>query len=294
MVKIARLAVCVTAAIVLSYGQEANPKPKEQQPETTPQQQQPPTPPVPAAQAPAGTVPAAQPPDSGKPPAAQPPAVSGETDPLKMAPSNPAGDKTHVPTETEKTYILGADDIIVVAVWASPQLSGSYIIRPDGRISMPLVGEIAAAGLTPVALGERITDRLKEGGILRQPNVVVVLQQVKSKKIQILGEVRSPGSFPITAPTTILEALVNAGGFNDFANKRNIILQRQEKCAAPKAAGSAQAKGKKGQAADPPAAKDTPDSKCLKRYKFNYNEVLKGHHLEQNIMVEPGDLIIVK
>jgi len=147
----------------------------------------------------------------------------------------------------------------MITVWQNPALSGQVIVRPDGKISMTLIGEMQAGGLTPEQLKDEIANRLKAGGYLRAPSVSVGVLQVNSRKYFILGEVNKPGTFPLVVPTTVLEALVNAGGFRDFANKKSIVIQRG-----------------------------------LERFKFNYNQVIQGKHREQNILLEPGDQIIVK
>jgi polysaccharide export outer membrane protein len=141
-------------------------------------------------------------------------------------------------------------------VWREPELSGQFPVRPDGKISLPLVNEVVADGLTPEQLAETIAKGLSR--YMTQPEVSVAVQQVNSKKYFIIGEVQKPGSYPLTVPTTVLEALVNAGGFRDFANPKKIIILR------------------KGQ-----------------RLKFNYKEVIAGKKMEQNIALENGDQIIV-
>jgi polysaccharide export outer membrane protein len=155
-----------------------------------------------------------------------------------------------------KTYKIGAEDLIMVRVWREPELSGQFPVRPDGKISLPLVNEVMADGLTPEQLAETIAKGLSR--YMTQPEVSVAVQQVNSKKYFIIGEVQKPGSYPLTVPTTVLEALVNAGGFRDFANPKKIIILR------------------KGQ-----------------RLKFNYKEVIAGKKMEQNIALENGDQIIV-
>jgi polysaccharide export outer membrane protein len=121
---------------------------------------------------------------------------------------------------------------------------------------MPLAGEIVAAGLTPEKLGENITEALAK--TINHPDVSVAVQQVNSKKYFIMGEVQKTGSFPLLIPTTVLEALVNAGGFREFAKKSNIMIIRGSQ-----------------------------------RFKFNYNNVYKGKSTKENILLEPGDQIVV-
>ena len=186
---------------------------------------------------------------------------SSDTDPLKMA--APQTDGVPKPEGgapiSDKTYVIGAEDVLNIFVWNSQPLSGAHTVRPDGRISMPLVGEIMAAGKTPQELENEITDRLKSGNIIKNPNVAVGVAQVNSKKYYLQGEVNKPGQYNLIVPTTVLEALVNAGGFKDFAKQTHIRIIR---------------------------GKET--------FIFNYKQVIKNQHTEQNIRLLPGDIIIVQ
>jgi len=155
-----------------------------------------------------------------------------------------------------KAYIIGAEDVLSIRVWREPENSGQFIVRPDGKISVPLIGEIQAAGLTPEKLGESIADGLQK--VMVHPEVTVGVEKVNSKKYYIQGEVNKPGSYPLVTPTTVLEALVNAGGFREFANTKKIVILRG-----------------------------------AERLKFNYHDVTKGKNMGQNILVQPGDQIIV-
>jgi polysaccharide biosynthesis/export protein len=157
-----------------------------------------------------------------------------------------------------KSYVIGAEDILLVRVWREPELSQGVQVRPDGKITLPLIGELQAAGLTPADLQAKIVSALSE--YINKPEVIVSLQSVQSKKYYITGEVNRPGTFPLVVPVTVLEALTNAGGFREFANTKKIRILR---------------KGSK----DP--------------LKFNYNDVSKNKNMEQNVQVENGDYIIV-
>lgn len=156
-----------------------------------------------------------------------------------------------------KAYVIGAEDVIMVRVWREPELSGQYMVRPDGKISIPLVNEIQAAGLTPERLSAAVVEGLTK--YMTRPEVTVSVMTVNSRKYYIQGEVQRPGAYPLVVPTTVLEALVNAGGFKEFANSKKITVLRH---------GS-------------------------ERHKFNYKEVTHGKHVEQNIVLQPGDQIIV-
>jgi len=155
-----------------------------------------------------------------------------------------------------KTYIIGPEDVLLIRVWREPDISGPVAVRPDGKISLQLVNEVTAAGLTPEKLGGRIAEGLSK--YITRPEVSVAVQQVNSKKYYINGEVLKPGSYPLVVPITVMEALVNSGGFRDFANTKKITILRG-----------------------------------TQRFPFNYKEVVKGKKLEQNITLQPGDQIIV-
>jgi polysaccharide export outer membrane protein len=193
------------------------------------------------------------------PKAAIPPATPTilETDPAKLA-APAAGARTPAPLGG-KTYVIGAEDVLNILVWGNAPLTGDVTVRHDGMITLGLINEVRAAGLTPEQLTNEITARLTDGGFMQAPRVTVKVQQVNSRKACIVGEILKPGCFNLILPTTVLQALVNAGGFKDFANQKNIIVQRGEK-----------------------------------RFVFNYKRVIAGKNREQNIFLEPEDLIIVK
>jgi len=156
-----------------------------------------------------------------------------------------------------KAYLIGPEDVLSVHVWREPENScQTCVVRPDGKISLPLLGEIQAAGITPERLSLTIAEGLQK--VMVHPEVTVVVDRVNSKKYYIQGEVGRPGGFPLVVPTSVLEALSNAGGFRDFANTKKITILRGTQV-----------------------------------FKFNYNEVRKGKKMEQNIQLMPGDHIFV-
>jgi polysaccharide biosynthesis/export protein len=160
------------------------------------------------------------------------------------------------PAVDPNTFQIGPEDVIFVEVWHDQDFTRPHIVRPDGKITLPLVGDVQAGGLTPVQLSKSIAQVLS--AIIKDPQVGVSVTQVNSKKYYIQGEMNRSGSFPLAVPTTVMEAISNGGGFKDFANKKKIVILR---------------KGK--------------------RIKFNYNDVVKGKNTDQNIYLEPGDYIIV-
>jgi polysaccharide export outer membrane protein len=188
-------------------------------------------------------------------PDAAPPAQSAKPDTAIPAAAEPA--KPGLPVSVDpKTFSLGPEDVIFVRVWREADLSGQLVIRPDGKITMPLIHEVDASGLSPEALAARIADALSK--YINNPQVLVQVLAVRSKRYLIDGEIYRPGAYPLAVPTTVFEAITLAGGFRDFANKKNITIIR----------------GKE-------------------RLKFNYNDVVKGKNLSQNVVLQNGDKIIV-
>lgn len=180
---------------------------------------------------------------------AAPPAGAGE-----QAAVQPAADAPAAPVDP-KTYVIGAQDHIAVRVWREGELSGTHVVRPDGKITLPLVGDIDAAGYTPEALTARITEIL--GKVLTKPEVMVAVVSVQSKRYFISGKVGRTGAVPLVVPTTMLQALSSAG-LGEWAKKSKIIIMRG-----------------------------------TQRIKFNYDQVIKGKKLEQNIFLQDGDHIFV-
>jgi polysaccharide export outer membrane protein len=155
-----------------------------------------------------------------------------------------------------KSYQIGPEDVLAITVWREPDVSRLIQVRPDGKITLPLAGELTAGGLTPIQLQEQVTKKL--ASFINEPVVTVAVQSVQSKKYYLAGEVNRSGAFPLVVPTTVLEAINAAGGFREFANKGKIVILRGDQ-----------------------------------RIKFNYNDVVKGKNLKQNIYLENGDHIIV-
>src|SRR5437868_2479388 len=157
-------------------------------------------------------------------------------------------------------YTLGPNDVLVVNVWKEPDFSAQAIVRPDGKITLNLIGDVQAGGLTPTALGVSLTEKLKK--YLSEPRVTITVTQMNSQKIFVMGQVGRGGAFPLMPGTTILQALSYAGGPNQNANPKKIYMFRKEN------------------------GKET-------KYPFNYDQVLKGAHWEQNLTLKPGDTIVV-
>jgi polysaccharide export outer membrane protein len=157
-------------------------------------------------------------------------------------------------------YVIGPSDDLDINVWKEPDISRKVPVRPDGKISLPLINDIQAAGLTPMQLKAQITEKLKK--FLTDPQVTVIVMNINSQRVYIMGETNRPGAYPLLPNMTILQALTSAGGFSQFANTSKIQLLRTEN-------------GKQ------------------KTYFFNYKEVVQGKNTDQNLVLKPGDSIVI-
>ena len=166
----------------------------------------------------------------------------------------------HKPATDDPNYVIGAQDILDVNVWKEPDLSRAVPVRPDGKISLPLLNDVQAAGLTPSQLAGQITAGLNR--YLTNPQVTIIVSQINSQRIYILGEVGRAGAYTLLPGMTVLQALSNAGGFTPFANTKKIYVLRQE------------------------------NGKQQKLF-FNYKDVIEGKQSGQNIELKPADTIVV-
>jgi polysaccharide export outer membrane protein len=176
----------------------------------------------------------------------------------KMASPDHDADSSAKPHDD--SFVIGNDDVLAINVWKEPDISRSIPVRSDGKISLPLVGEVQAAGLTPLKLEKDIAGKLKN--YISEPEVTVMVQQVNSQKFNILGQVVRPGSYGIANSPTVLDAIALAGGFRDFAKQKSLYVLRR-------------------------------DSGGESRIPFNYKDVIHGKNMSQNIKLQPGDTIIV-
>jgi polysaccharide biosynthesis/export protein len=161
---------------------------------------------------------------------------------------------------TDPTYKIGPQDVLRIDVWKEPEISRLAPVRPDGRISLPLLNDVQAAGLTPIQLAANIADGLKK--FITNPQVTVGVTEINSRRIYVTGEVTKPGAFPLQPNMTVLQALTSSGGFTQFAKIKGIYVLRTE------------------------------NGKQVK-HPFNYKDVVSGKHPEANIVLEPGDVIVV-
>jgi polysaccharide export outer membrane protein len=160
----------------------------------------------------------------------------------------------------KERYVIGPEDVLYIHVWREDALSRAVPVRMDGNISLPLIHEIKAAGLTPLQLEAAITERLK--GLYENPNVSVIVMETNSFKVYISGEVMKPGVYRLREETSILQIIPMAGGFTDWAKQRKILIIRKEN-------------GKE------------------KRFTVDYKKAMKGDDPSSNIILKPGDTIIV-
>ncbi len=161
---------------------------------------------------------------------------------------------------TDPNYVIGAQDVLDISVWKEPDVSRVVPVRPDGKISLPLLNDVQAAGLTPPQLAAQITDSLKK--YVTTPQVTVIVATINSQRVYILGEVTRPGAYPILPGMSVLQALSSAGGFTQFAKIKSIFVRRFE------------------------------NGKEVK-YPFSYKDVINGKKPEQDILLKAGDTIVV-
>ena len=171
-----------------------------------------------------------------------------------------ASDAPKKAATTDPNYVIGAQDVLDISVWKEPDVSRVVPVRPDGKISLPLLNDVQAAGLTPSQLAAQITDNLKK--YVTTPQVTVIVATINSQRVYILGEVTRPGAYPILPGMSVLQALSSAGGFTQYARVKSIFVRRFE------------------------------NGKEVK-YPFSYKDVINGKKPEQDILLKAGDTIVV-
>lgn len=157
-------------------------------------------------------------------------------------------------------YVIGADDVLEIVFWRERDLSVQATVRPDGKISLPLLNDVEAAGLTPDELRERLATAAQR--YVADPVPSVIVKEIKSRKVYITGQVANPGAFPLIGQTTVLQLIALAGGLNEFADGDEIVVMRTEN----------------GRQVG---------------HRFNYNQMRKRRNLQQNIVLRPGDTVLV-
>jgi len=171
-------------------------------------------------------------------------------------PGAPAAEGVKPPED----YVIGTDDVLTVSFWREKDLSTDVVVRPDGKITLPLINDVYAAGLTPDQLREKVLTEAAR--FIEDPAPTVVVKQINSRKAFITGEVAKPGPYVLTSPTTVLQLIAMAGGLQEFAQKKDIMIVRME------------------------AGRQLS-------FSFDYSSVVKRKKLEQNIFLKPGDVIVV-
>ncbi len=179
-------------------------------------------------------------------------------------PAEPAKQATSTATSpiaaNDPDYKIGPQDVLTINVWKEPDVSREVPVRPDGKISLPLLNDVEAAGLTPMQLANALTENLKK--FISSPQVTVIVKEINSRRVYVIGEVVRAGTFPLLPKMTVLQIVSSCGGFTQFANPKKIYVLR------------------------------TKDGKQTK-LPFNYKDVVSGKNPEQNIELEPGDTVVV-
>jgi polysaccharide biosynthesis/export protein len=176
------------------------------------------------------------------------------TSPAK-APGAPAG------VTPPPGYVLGADDVLIVMFWREKEMSAEVAVRPDGMIALPLLNDVKAEGLTVEQLRQQVEKLAAE--FVKEPSATVVVKQINSRRVFVTGNVTKAGIYPLTGAMTVLQAIAAAGGLNEYADEKSVSVMRVEN----------------GQ---------------TRQFKFNYKDVTRGKHLEQNIELRPGDTVVVR
>jgi polysaccharide export outer membrane protein len=172
----------------------------------------------------------------------------------------PAGATVPTGVTPPPDYVIGPDDVLTVVFWREKDLSSEVSVRPDGMITLPLLNDVKASGLTPEQLRDELTKAAEK--FVEGPTVSVVVKAINSRRVFITGMISKPGPYPLTGPTTVTQLIAMAGGLHEFAKKKNITILRNE------------------------GGREVA-------YRFNFEDVMKRKNLKQNIELKPGDTIIV-
>jgi polysaccharide export outer membrane protein len=164
------------------------------------------------------------------------------------------------PEDLPPGYVIGADDVLSIVFWREKDMSAEVIVRPDGRVTLPLINDIQAAGLTPAQLRDHIAEAARK--YIEDPIPTVIVKEIRSRKVFITGQIEKSGSYAINNATTIVQLIAMAGGLREFAQSKNISVLRQQE-----------------------------GRQVI--YRFSYQDVLDHKNLEQNIALQPGDTVVV-
>jgi len=190
------------------------------------------------------------------------PALPDSTDPAKSGqPTAPDTTPPRVADVQPDGFVIGVEDILNINVWKEPEMSRVVPVRPDGMITLPLIGEIKATGLTPIQLQDQISAALRK--LLSDPQVTVIVAEVHSLTFNVMGQVLKPGYYPLTRRMTVLDAIALSGGFQPFAKQKKVYVLRT-----------------------------SADGKQV-RLSFNYKDVIKGKRPDENIYLQPRDTVVI-
>lgn len=178
------------------------------------------------------------------------------------APAQPAAATVHAGegVDLPPEYVIGPEDVLGINFWRDTDMTGDVTVRPDGRVTLPLIGDLSAAGLTPEQFKEVVHKAASK--LIADPSVTVIVRQINSRKVFITGQVTTPGAYPLTSQRTVMQLIALAGGLTEYADKKDITIMRVEN----------------GQ---------------TRSFRFNYSDVSKGKNLAQNIVLAPGDTVVV-
>jgi polysaccharide export outer membrane protein len=172
----------------------------------------------------------------------------------------PVAEPAPTPPVADADYVIGPTDVLTIVVWEEKDLSSEVVVRPDGKISLPLVNDVVAAGLTPEQLRRQLTERVKR--FVKDPVVTVVVKQVNNNRAFITGQVTRPGPYVLSGPMTVMHLLAMAGGFTEFADRGHVLIMRFE-------------------------------NGVQRSFAFNYDRIVKRQDLSQNIILKAGDTVVV-
>jgi polysaccharide export outer membrane protein len=188
------------------------------------------------------------------------PTAAAQTPPQAASAPQAAPRVTGPTVEVASDYVIGSEDVLGIVFWRDTDMTGDVTVRPDGKITLPLIGDMTAVGLTPEALRDQITKAASK--LIDDPSVTVVVRAINSRKVFITGQVTAPKDYPLTRELTVMQLISLAGGLTEYADKKNITVLRTEN----------------GQP---------------KVFKVNYADLSKGKNLAQNIVLKPGDTVVV-
>jgi polysaccharide biosynthesis/export protein len=186
--------------------------------------------------------------------------IGAQTAPQSPVPEGSAARGGPVAVTPPGDYVIGPEDLLSIVFYHDKDMSADVVVRPDGKISLPLLNDVQASGLTPDQLRESVIASAKR--FVQDPNATVVIRQINSRKIFITGAVEKPGTYPLIAPTTVLQLIATAGGVKEYADSKKIVIIRNE------------------------AGRQVT-------FNFNYKEVVSQKNMAQNILLRPGDTVVV-